>query len=149
MATIKGQNLRILFGPDASHLQCVAAAQSCSLRVDAITAETDNKDTEGVWQQKEITQIDWEVECQALVTVGTDSTGRQLANLTVGNTYTLRLSQTAGATGQQNRDAVTNRLQLTGTAILTDLTINAKNREDSTYTAKFIGDGELKQYTPT
>ena len=149
MATIKGQNLRILLGPDSSHLQCVAAAQQCSLRVDAVAEDTSNKDVENDWLTKQITKIDWEVECQALVTLGTDATGRQLADLTVGQTYTLRLSQTAGATNQKNRDAVANAMQLTGTAILTDLTINASDREESTYTAKFIGDGELRQYTPS
>jgi hypothetical protein len=28
------------------------------------------------------------------------------------------------------------------------LTINAGNRKEATYTAKFIGDGELTPYTP-
>ena len=68
--------------------------------------------------------------------------------LTVGDTYVLRLSQTLGASGQQNRDAVANALQVTGLAILTDLNINASNMEESTYTAKFIGDGELTPYRP-
>jgi hypothetical protein len=58
------------------------------------------------------------------------------------------MSQTAGAAGHQNRDTVATGLQVTGEAILTDLTINAGNRGESTYTAKFIGDGELTPYTP-
>lgn len=148
MATIKGQNLRIFAGPDTSHLQCVAAAQSCSLRVDVVAEDTSNKDVENDWQQKQITKMDWEVECQALVVLADDG-ALTVDELTVGETYVLRLSQTLGASGQHNRDAVANALQVTGEAILTDLTINASNREESTYTAKFIGDGELKQYTPT
>ena len=147
MATIKGQNLRIFAGPDTSHLQCVAAAQSCSLRVDAVTEDTSNKDVENDWQQKQITKLDWEVECQALVVLADDG-ALTVDELTVGDTYVLRLSQTLGASGQQNRDAVANALQVTGLAILTDLNINASNMEESTYTAKFIGDGELTPYRP-
>ena len=147
MATIKGQNLRILLGPDTSHLKCVAAAQSCSLRVDAVAEDTSNKDVENDWMQKMITKLDWEVECQALVVLS-DSGASCVGDLQVGETYVLRMSQTAGAAGHQNRDAVATGLQVTGEAILTDLTINAGNREEATYTAKFIGDGGLTPYTP-
>ena len=147
MATIKGQNLRILVGPNTAHLRCVAAAQSCTLRVDAVAEDTSNKDVENDWQQKLITKIDWEVECQALVVLS-DAGARCVGDLAVGETYVIRMSQTAGASGQQNRDAVATGLQVTGEAILTDLTINAGNREEATYTAKFIGDGALTPYTP-
>lgn len=145
MATIKGQNLRILMGANTSSLKCVAAAQSCELRIDAIVESTGSKDDDGAWDTKQITQLDWELTCEALVTIGTDSTGTQLANLTVGQTYTVRLSQT-GST--QNRTQTANRLQLTGKAILSDLQVSAQNRKQTTYTAKFIGDGDIAQYTP-
>ena len=145
MATIKGQNLRILVGADTSSLKCVAAAQSCELRIDAIVESTGSKDEDGVWDTKDVTQLDWELTCDALVTIGTDLTGTQLANLTVGQTYTVRLSQT-GST--QNRTQTANRLQLTGKAILSDLQVSAQNRKQATYTAKFTGDGDLTQYTP-
>ena len=145
MATIKGQHLRILVGADTSSLKCVAAAQSCELRIDAIVESTGSKDEDGAWDTKEVTQLDWELTCDALVTIGTDSTGTQLADLTVGQTYTVRLSQT-GST--QNRTQTANRLQLTGKAILSDLQVSAQNRKQTTYTAKFIGDGDIAQYTP-
>lgn len=145
MTTIKGQNLRILVGDNTSSLKCVAAAQSCELRIDAIVESTGSKDEDGAWDTKEVTQLDWELTCDALVTIGTDLTGTQLANLTVGQTYTVRLSQT-GST--QNRTQTANRLQLTGKAILSDLQVSAQNRKQATYTAKFTGDEEITQYTP-
>ena len=143
MATVKGQNLRVLLGSSTSNLKCVAAAQTCSLRVDAVAESTGSKDVSNDWDTKEITRIDWEVTVEALVTLGTDSTGTQLQNLTVGNTYTLRLSQTNGS---QNRSQVANALQMTGKAILTDLSVTAQDNQESTFSAKFIGDGELKPY---
>ena len=145
MATVKGQNLRVLAGSTTSNLKCIAAAQSCSLRVDAIAESTGSKDVANDWDKKEITQIDWEVTVEALVTIGTDGTGTQLQDLECGQKYTLRLSQT---NGQQNRSQVANALQMTGRAILTDLSITAQDGEQSTYTAKFIGDGDLTPYTP-
>ena len=143
MATIKGQNLRVLVGSSTSNLKCIAAAQSCTLRVDAVAESTGSKDVANDWDTKEITRIDWEVTVEALVTLGTDATGTQLANLTTGQTYTLRLSQTNGS---QNRSQVANALQMTGKAILTDLSVTAQDNQESTFSAKFIGDGELKPY---
>lgn len=143
MATIKGQNLRVLVGSSTSNLKCIAAAQSCTLRVDAVAESTGSKDVANDWDTKEITRIDWEVTVEAIVTLGTDATGTQLANLTTGQTYTLRLSQTNGT---QNRSQVSNALQMTGKAILTDLSVTAQDNQESTFSAKFIGDGELKPY---
>ncbi len=143
MATVKGQNLRVLVGSSTSNLKCIAAAQSCTLRVDAVAESTGSKDVANDWDTKEITRIDWEVTVEALVTIGTDATGTQLANLTTGQTYTLRLSQTNGS---QNRSQVSNALQMTGKAILTDLSVTAQDNQESTFSAKFIGDGELKPY---
>ena len=143
MATVKGQNLRVLVGSSTSNLKCIAAAQSCTLRVDAVAESTGSKDVANDWDTKEITRIDWEVTVEALVTLGTDATGTQMANLTTGQTYTLRLSQTNGS---QNRSQVANALQMTGKAILTDLSVTAQDNQESTFSAKFIGDGELKPY---
>ena len=144
MATVKGQNLRIFVGSSTSNLKCIAAAQSCSLRVDAIAESSGSKDVANDWDTKEITRIDWELTVDALVTIGTDATGTQLQNLTVGQKYTVRLSSTNGS---QNRSQVANALQMTGRAILTDLSITAKDGEQSSYSAKFIGDGDLTPYT--
>ena len=143
MAVIKGQNLRILAGATVYNLKCIAAAQSCDLRIDAIVESTGSKDVENDWEARQVTQLDWEVTCDALVTTGTDSTGTQLANLTVGSIYTLRLSQTSST---KNRTQTANALQMTGTAILTDLQVTAENRKQTAYAAKFIGDGDLVLY---
>jgi hypothetical protein len=55
------------------------------------------------------------------------------------------MSQTEASSN--NRTAVNNRLQMTGEAILSDLTLVAQNKDFATWSAKFIGDGALSQYS--
>ena len=144
MATIKGQNLRILLGTTAQNLKCIAVAQSCVLHVSAQVGESSSKDSPSEWLEQEITAINWDVQVDALITT-TEDGGVLVSGLTVGETYVLRMSQTE-ASGN-NRTAVNNRLQMTGEAILSDLTLVAQNKDFATWSAKFIGDGELSQYS--
>lgn len=145
MATIKGQNLRILIGSSVANLRCLAAAQSCTAHVSLMLEDAATKSDGDEWTRNEPVGIAWDVECNALVV--TDDSSAVIASwLTVGQTYTVRFSKTGGS---HNRTQEADRLQLTGKAILTDLTINSTVQDESTYTAKFIGDGELTQYSPT
>ena len=149
MGTIKGENLRILVGEDAEHLKCVAASTNCQVHLALQVEEDTTKDTDDDWVMTEPVGINWDASVDALVIIDTEDTGgAQLASLVVGQVYVLRFSQTAGATGEQNRDAVDTAMQLTGSAILQDLQVNATNEDISTYTAKFAGTGDLTRYTP-
>ena len=137
MATIKGENLRILVGPDTEHLQCIAAATNCVVHL-ALQLEEDT--------------INWDVQADALIISGDDDEYRPGAKaidqLQVGMVYVIRFSRTAGAAGEQNRDAVADAMQLTGPAILSDMNIQAQNAEVASGQAKFTGSGDLTKYTP-
>lgn len=146
MATIKGQNLRILLGPDTSHLQCVAAAQSCTVHVSAVVGDSSSKDSEGDWEVKEVTGLQWDAETTALVYADADSGARDLSELTIGQTYYLRFAHTAQTANSKNRNPINTDASYYGKAILTDLQINAQDRQEVTYTAKFIGDGDLAEW---
>ena len=148
MATIKGQNLRVLLGDDDAHLACVAAATNCQVHLQLQVEEDTTKDTDDDWIPKEPVGINWDVSVDALVLLDSEETGVTVNSLQVGRVYRLRFAQTAGATGEQNRDAVSNRLQLTGNAILSDLQLTAQNQDEAQYTAQFTGHGDLVQYTP-
>ena len=152
MATIKGQNLRVLLGTSASNLKCISVAKSCVLHVSAQVGESSSKDSTSEWQEQEITAINWDVQADALVISDDDDEYRPGAKaidqLQVGRVYVIRFSRTAGAAGQQNRDAVADAMQLTGPAILSDLNINAQNAEVASGQAKFTGSGDLTPYTP-
>lgn len=148
MATIKGQNLRVLLGDDDEHLACVAASTSCSVHAQLQVEEDTTKDTEDDWIINEPVGINWDVSVDALVLLDDEETGVTVNSLQVGRVYRLRFAQTAGATGEQNRDAIENVMQLTGNAILSDLQLTAQNQDESQYTAQFTGHGDLTQYTP-
>lgn len=148
MATIKGQNLRVLVGTDDEHLKCIAASTNSVIHLALEVQEDTTKDVEDDWVTNEPVGIDWDAQVDALVIIDAEDTGgNQLSDLQVGQVYVLRFSQTAGATGEQNRDAVANVMQLTGNAILSDLQVNANNQDFSTYSAKFTGTGDLTQYS--
>ena len=146
MATIKGQNLRILLGPDTSHLQCVAAAQTCTVHVSAVVGESSSKDSEGDWTTQEVTGLQWDVDTTALINADADAAARDLSELVVGNTYWLRFAHTAISSGTKNRSVIGTDPSYYGKAILADLQINASDRQETTYTAKFIGDGDLNPW---
>ena len=135
MATIKGQNLRILVGEDDEHLKCIAAATNCVVHVVANIEEDTTKDT-------------WDVQAEALILDDTDEDAASADLLQVGLEYVIRFSQTAGAAGEKNRDAIVNEMQWTGKAILGDMTLTATNREQSTARLNFTGSADLTQYTP-
>jgi predicted secreted protein len=143
MGTLKGQNLRILLGTSTSNLKCISVAQSCVLHVSAQVGESSSKDSTSEWQEQEITAINWDVQVDALVTLTADSSGTLVTGLTVGETYVVRMATTSGT---NNRTPVSNALQVTGDAILSDLSIVASDKENTTFSAKFIGDGPLSPY---
>ena len=147
MATIKGQNLRILIGEDTDHLLCIAASTNSVIHLALEVQEDTTKDTEDDWIVQEPVGINWDAQVDALVLIDAEDTGGVQANeLVIGQVYTLRFSQTAGAAGEQNRDAITSNAQLTGTAILSDLQLNAQNQDVASYSAKFTGTGDLTPY---
>ena len=71
---------------------------------------------------------------------------KNIDQLQVGRVYQLRFTRTAGASGEQNRDAVADVIQLTGSAILSDLQITSQNADLATATVQFTGSGDLSQY---
>ena len=151
MATIKGENLRVMLGDDIASLQCVAASTSCTLHCVLQVQEDTTKDTVDDWIEQEPVGLNWDVQVEALIISGDDEEYRPGAinadQLQVGRVYLLRFTRTAGASGEQNRDAVADSMQFTGSAILNDLQINSQNAELTTYTAQFTGTGELTPYS--
>lgn len=150
MATIKGQNLRVLQGIDADSLKCVAASTSCAVHVSMQLEENTNKDVESDWITQEPTSLAWDVQVDALV-LGEDPTDADtgatpITELVVGRTYVLKFSRTLGAAGEKNRDAVNDEITYIGQAILNDFTITAQNGSLSTATAKFTGAADLAPY---
>ena len=151
MATIKGENLRVMVGDDTDHLQCIAASTNCTMHCALQVQEDTTKDTVDDWLEQEPVGLNWDVQVEALVISDDDEEYRQDAKnidqLQVGRVYQLRFTRTAGASGEQNRDAVADAMQFTGFAILSDLQITSQNAEIATARAQFTGTGELSQHS--
>ena len=151
MATIKGQNLRILLTDEDETTpvaRCVAASTNCQVHLALQIEEDTTKDDDDAWIHKVPVGINWDASVDALVVIDDEETAATVNDLQVGRVYTLTFTQTAGASGQHNRDAIDSAIQLTGPAILNDLQINSQNQDEAVYTAQFQGCGELSQYTP-
>ena len=140
-----------MVGDDAEHLQCIAAATNCTMHCALQIQEDTTKDTVDDWLEQEPVGLNWDVQVEALVISDDDEEYRpgakNIDQLQVGRVYQLRFTRTAGAAGEQNRDAVEDAMQFTGYAILSDLQITSQNADIATARAQFTGTGELSQHS--
>lgn len=140
MSYIKGQNLRVMVGT-----KCVAAATSASVHVAQELQDSSTKDSTGDWTEQEVTGLSWDASCDALFVIdSSDTTGEQIVDLLdtlIAKTeVTLSFKQTGSA---KNRTATNGGLVWTGKALVSDISINADNKQNATYTVKFTGNGAL------
>lgn len=120
---------------------CVAAEQSCTFHVGTATEETSSKDSTGNWKEEEVTQLNWDVQCDSLV-VATDEGGKGLVDMLdlIGQTVALKFQETNGA---QNRVEASSGISKSGNAIVADVSVSSQNKANVTYSVKFNGVGAL------
>lgn len=140
MATIKGQNLRVLVGA-----KCIAQATSCTFHIAAQVEESSTKDDAGDFAQNEITGLSWDASTDSLVTLTDNGTNGEittdLLSLIINKTVvTLVFDQTSGT---NNRIAQNAAIKRSGQAYLSDFSLTAPNRQNSTVTCQFTGTGPL------
>ena len=140
MATIKGQNLRVMVGG-----KCIAMATSCQFHIAAQTEDTSSKDDTGDWQSNEVTGLSWDASTDSLVTLTDNGTNgelpQDLMSLIINKTkVTLTFDQTAGT---NNRTGQNSAIKRSGEAYLPDYSLTAPNRQNSTLTCQFQGTGPL------
>ena len=139
MGVIKGQNLRIKLGT-----KYVAFATSCTVHVSAQLEESSTKDSTNGWQKQEITGMSWDISVDALYSVDTDATGVNgvdaLDLILAQQQVDVEFTQ---AEGEKNRVPATGDIKYSGKAWVNDVSVNAPNRQNTTYTLQATGDGEL------
>ena len=140
MATIKGQNLRVMVGG-----KCIAMATSCTFHVSAQLEDSSTKDSVGDFQEQEVTGLSWDAQTESLVTLEDNGTNGELPqdilSLMINKTkVTLTFDQTAGA---NNRTGQNSAIKKTGQAYISDVSISAQNRQNSTCSVQFSGTGAL------
>ncbi len=140
MATIKGQNLRVAVGG-----KFIAMATACTFHVSAQLEDSSTKDSVGDFQEQEVTGLSWDAQTESLVTLEDNGTNGELPqdilSLMINKTkVTLTFDQTAGANNRVGQNSV---IKKTGQAYITDVSISAQNRQNSTCTVQFTGTGAL------
>ena len=143
----KGQFVRLFLGSDntAAPSTVIAAAKTLSLHVSLTLEDATTKDTAGDWQVQEPTAISYDISTGALVRSGETITSqvgaKGLADLeTIYEAGTPVKWKIANVSGDNNRTA--SSTIVSGSVVLTQLTINGPNRQNADYTAQLNGYGD-------
>jgi hypothetical protein len=140
MATIKGQNLRVMVGT-----KCIAMATSCTFHISAQVESASTKDDANDFEVNEVTGLSWDAQTESLVTLTDNGVNGELPtdlmSLIINKTkVTLTFDQTAGT---NNRVGQNSAIKRSGQAYLTDYSLSAQNRQNSTLSCQFTGTGPL------
>ena len=140
MATIKGQNLRVMVGG-----KCIAMATSCTFHISAQVESASTKDDANDFQVNEVVGLSWDAQTDSLVTLTDNGTNGELPtdllSLIINKTVvTLTFDETAGT---NNRTGQNSAIKRSGSAYLTDYSLSAQNRQNSTLSCQFTGTGPL------
>ena len=143
----KGQFVRLFLGSDntAAPSTVIAAAKSLSLHVSMSLEDATTKDTTGEWQVQEPTALNYDISTSALMRSGdtiTSAVGAKgLADLeTIYEAGTPVKFKIANVGGDNNRTA--SSTIVSGSVVLTQLTLNGPNRQNADYTAQLNGYGD-------
>lgn len=134
LTKLMGQNFRAFVGGSA-----VPEATSCQVTIQGDVEDASTKDTEGSWNEEQMTSKSWSVQV--------DDYDASLATLRAlitrfnsDSKTTVGWDQTAGS---QNRVAQNAAFARSGQAILTDLSIQANNRQTIQVSCQYQGSAAL------
>lgn len=125
--------------------KCIAMATSCQFHVSAQLEDSSTKDSTGDWQEQEVTGISWDAQTESLVTLTDNGSNgelpQDLLSLIINKTkVTLTFDQTNST---NNRTGTDSAIKKSGQAYVTDVSITAQNRQNSTISVQFTGTGPL------
>ena len=125
--------------------KCIAMVTSCTFHVSAQVESASTKDDANDFEVNEVTGLSWDASTDSLVTLEDNGTNGELPtdllSLIINKTLvTLTFDTTSGT---NNRTAQNSAIKKTGTAYLTDFSVTAQNRQNSTVSCQFSGSGPL------
>ena len=148
MAKTRGQYLRLFLSSDntTAPSKVIGGAKQLTLHLSANVEDASTKDTDSDWIQNEVTAINYDISTNALIRSGETITSavqaQGLADLEdiyeAGNPVKWKI---ANVSGFNNRTAGT--AICSGSAVISQLTINAQNRAVATYDAQLQGYGDI------
>lgn len=138
MATLKGQNFRILvFDATAEKFKCVGMATSCTVSLNTNTDDASTKDDTGMASKPTVNSKSWQVQVESL---NVSDVGAMLTAIKSMTPFTLLWDEVATADNQTPERAAFAR---TGSAFLADATFNFNDRENSSKSLQFQGTGSI------
>ena len=142
MATLKGQNFRILtYDATATKYKVVGMSTNCSITENTNVDDSGTKDDVGMAAKPVVNSKSWQVSVDSLNVVDAAAMLTAIKSLTP---FTLIWDETAVADNQTAQKATFARK---GTAYLSDLTLNFNDRENSAKSLQFSGSGALEKIT--
>lgn len=144
----RGQFIRLFLGADNTAVPAavIAAAKTMSLHISCQVEDTTTKDTTDTWIRNSITGISYDISVNALVDSGESITssvaGKKLSDLITtyeaGSPVKWQIANVSG-TNNRTKGAVI----CSGSCVISQLTINAQNRQNATYDASLQGFGDI------
>ena len=142
----KGQYVRLFLGSDntATPSKVIAAAKQLSLHVSMTLEDATTKDTDGDWQAQEPTGLAYDISTTALIRSGDTITSSVAAQSLpdIEEIYEASLPVKwliAPVSGVNQRTKGTTIVS--GSVVLTQLTLNGPNRQNADYSASLSGFG--------
>lgn len=142
----KGQFVRLFLGSDntAAPSKVIAAAKQLSLHVSMTLEDATTKDTDGDWQAQEPTGLAYDISTTALIRSGDTITSSVAAQSLpdIEEIYEASLPVKwliAPVSGANQRTKGTTIVS--GSVVLTQLTLNGPNRQNADYSASLSGFG--------
>ena len=142
----KGQFVRLFLGSDntATPSKVIAAAKQLSLHVSMTLEDATTKDTDGDWQAQEPTGLSYDISTTALIRSGDTITSSVAAQSLpdVEEIYEASLPVKwliAPVSGANQRTKGTTIVS--GSVVITQLTLNGPNRQNADYSASLSGFG--------
>jgi hypothetical protein len=131
---VKGQHLRIKIDDNV-----IALATSCSVHISAQMESVSTKDDVGDWESQTPVGKSWDMSTDALFSAS--AAGSLAKDLVAGTEVSIEFSDVSeGIDGGPTL--------YTGMAYVSDISINAPNRQNATFTAQFTGNGPLTVSSP-
>jgi hypothetical protein len=138
MATLKGQNIRILL-QDGNVFKVVGKSTNATITLTGNADDVSTKDDVALANKPEITSKSWSVQVESLDVTDTAAVLNAIKNLTP---FTLVWDETATADNQTAQAAAYSRK---GQAYLNDVTFQWDDRTNSTKQLQFTGSGALEK----
>lgn len=144
----RGQFVRLFLSSDnsAAASAVIAGAKALSLHISATVENVSTKDTDDDWVKNEVTGINYDISTNALVDAGETITsavaGKDLSALVSiyedGEPVKWEIANVSGDNQRTKGASICG-----GSAVISQLTINAQNRQTATYDCQLQGHGAL------